>query len=77
MSTAVDTLKDWFEKLDRTQQEEILDFLYGGKILLRKDKYLGPYPGFVTKGLHCGPAPLASSLTQNAPRVCPTCGRPW
>ncbi len=77
MGTAVDSLKDWFEiKLDSAQQEEVLNFLYGGKILLQKGEYIGPYPNLVTKGLHCGPAPLASSLGQYAPRICPACGRP-
>ena len=76
MSTVVDNLKNWFDQLNSSQQEEVLNFLYGGKVLLQRGNYIGPYPGLVTKGLHCGPAPLASSLSQNAPRVCPTCGRP-
>lgn len=77
MSTAVESLKDWFDnKLNREQQEEVLKFLYDSKVLLRKDQYFGPDPGFFTKGLHCGPAPLASSLNQSTARVCPTCRRP-
>ena len=75
MSTAVENLKNWFDKLVEGQQEEVINFLYEGKILLRKNNYLGPYPGFVTRGLHCGPAPLASSVGPSAGKICPACGR--
>jgi hypothetical protein len=72
MSNSVDILKNWFDELPATQKEEILEFLYAGKILLHNQNYIGPNPNLVTKGLHLGPAPLASTS-----RVCQTCGRPW
>lgn len=77
MSTAVDNIKEWFDRLNRDQQEDVLKFLYDGRVLLRKDQYFGPHPGLVIKGLHCGPAPLASSLSQGTKPVCPTCGKPF
>jgi hypothetical protein len=73
MSDASNVLQNWFDNLSRDQQNEVLEFLYGGKALFQKGLYSGPYPGLVTRGLHCGPAP---QLTANNVRVCPACGRP-
>jgi hypothetical protein len=68
----VQLLKEWFAGLDRDEQEEVVEFLYGGKVLLREGKYCGPAPGtVVSKGLYCGPAPAVPVAT------CPTCGRRW
>lgn len=69
MDSAVEVLKTWFKRLSDTEQQEVLKFLYGGKALLRKGQYVGPYPSLVTEGLHCGPAPQSGG-------TCPTCGRP-
>ena len=76
MSNAVNVLKEWFDNLTREQQEEVLEFLYEGKVLFKEGRYCGPYPGLVTKGLHCGPAPLSMTSSSSSRRVCPTCGRP-
>jgi hypothetical protein len=70
-NTNIVKLKEWFNSLDRSEQEKVIEFLYGGKVLLREGSYCGPAPGTVMKGLYCGPAPSASSAT------CPTCGKPW
>lgn len=76
MSNAVDNLQEWFDGLSRSQQEEVINFLYGGKAILREGQYFGPYPGLTVKGLHCGPAPLAATVSHNVPQICPTCRRP-
>jgi hypothetical protein len=72
---ALDQLKRWFDSLPRDQQEEVVRFLYGGKVLLQEGRYCGPHPELVVKGLHCGPAPQRS-VSLSVSRVCPTCGRP-
>jgi hypothetical protein len=69
--SAVDNLTDWFGKLPGQDQQDVVKFLYGGKILLKEGMYLGPHPELVQKGLHCGPIPMSTAST------CPTCGRPW
>lgn len=71
MSTSVNVLKQWFAKLARNEQEEVVKFLYGGKALLRKGMFVGPYPDLIDEGLHCGPIPTSST------RSCPSCGRPF
>lgn len=68
---APENLKDWFDKLSRPEQQEVVKFLYGGKILMTEGMYMGPRPGLVQRGLYCGPAPSSSQS------VCPTCGKPW
>jgi hypothetical protein len=75
MSNVTETLQTWFTNLPRDQQEEVIQFLYDGKVLFRKGSYYGPMPGLVTKGLHCGPAPQSISLNRNLTTKCPTCGR--
>lgn len=70
-------LEDWFHnKLSKSQQIEILEFLYGKKNLTKKGEYYGPLPGAEYKGLHMGPAPHSIAVGHSAPKVCPTCGRP-
>ncbi|MGC2221829.1 MAG: hypothetical protein WA624_05410 [Methylocella sp.] len=69
--TAVDRLTEWFDGLERAHKEEVVRFLYGGRVLLKEGMYLGPHPDAVIKGLHCGPIPALST------RVCPTCGKPY
>jgi hypothetical protein len=69
MPDAVSNLKEWFNKLSRSEQEEIVRFLYGGKALEIKGLYVGPDPNLVNRGLFCGPQPAPSSSK------CPTCGR--
>jgi hypothetical protein len=69
--SAVDNLTDWFGKLATQDQQDVVKFLYGGKVLLKEGMYLGPRPELVQKGLHCGPIPSSMAST------CPTCGRPW
>lgn len=76
MSEDVKALQRWFEKLSRSRQEEVLEFLYGGEALLREGLYCGPFPHLVQKGLHCGPAPAVMTPSSSGRRVCPTCGRP-
>jgi hypothetical protein len=76
MGNTVDRLQSWFDGLTRSQQEEVIDFLYGGKVILSEGEYFGPFPDIVVKGLHCGPAPRAQAVSHSAPRICPTCGRP-
>jgi hypothetical protein len=71
-SSAVDNLKKWFDALTTPQQQEVLEFLYGGKALVKRGGYIGPDPELIKFGLHCGPAPTAAATTN----VCPTCGRP-
>jgi hypothetical protein len=68
--SVVDDLKSWFNNLDRSEQEEVITFLYGG-IETRTGQYYGPKKGYLTKGLYCGPAPV--NVT---PKICPTCGKP-
>jgi hypothetical protein len=68
--SAVEKLRDWFDKLGQTEQQEIVRFLYGGPVLLKEGMYLGPHPEMVQKGLHCGPIPMSSV------RICQSCGRP-
>jgi hypothetical protein len=65
-----DNLKTWFDGLSRQEQEEIVKYLYGGKMLLQEGLYVGPHPNAVYKGLHCGPVPSGGAS-------CPTCGRPY
>lgn len=72
MSDAVTNLKNWFDRLERNQQIDVVQFLYGGKALITEGLYCGPVPGLVSKGLFCGPAPTSSVQTGR----CPTCGRP-
>jgi hypothetical protein len=67
---AVSMLKQWFDKLDASEREEVLEFLYG-KRLLRRGMYIGPYPGQLQEGLHVGPTPASTTAS------CPTCGRPY
>lgn len=71
MSDAVNKLQSWFKGLDKKQQEEILSFLYAGKVLIREGGYIGPSPELINEGLFCGPAPRKT--TSN---ICPSCGRP-
>lgn len=68
--SASDSLKTWFDGLSRQEQEEVVRYLYGGKMLLQEGMYLGPQPGTVYKGLHLGPVPSGGAS-------CPTCGRPY
>jgi hypothetical protein len=70
MATVVQNLKEWFKELDYSERLEVVKFLYGGKALLRKGMYTGPYPTLIDEGLHVGPVPISSS-------TCPTCGRPY
>lgn len=72
--TATQQLQQWFDSLPRGQQEEVVNFLYGGRMLLKEGRYLGPPPGVVVKGLHCGPAPASTGASGS---FCPRCGRPW
>lgn len=71
MSTAIEKLTDWFDNLPSSDQKDVIRFLYGGKILLQEGLYVGPHPGAVYKGLHCGPVPSSGA------NVCPTCGKPF
>jgi hypothetical protein len=69
--TPVEKLKTWFDSLPLYQQREVVQFLYGGKMMLNEGLYTGPVPGMVTRGLHCGPAPEEGSSR------CHACGRPF
>jgi len=69
--TASDNLKKWFDDLPSSDKQEVVKFLYGGKVLLQEGLYMGPRPGLVQKGLFLGPAPSSS------PNICPTCGKPY
>ena len=69
MGLAVNTLKQWFDKLTDAEKREVLEFLYG-KSLLKKGLYTGPYPGQIQEGLHTGPVPASTAS-------CPSCGRPY
>jgi hypothetical protein len=72
MKDNITTLKDWFDELNRTEQEKVLKFLYGERLVSTRT-YVGPPPlGWATKGLYCGDAPSASTAS-----ACPTCGRPY
>jgi hypothetical protein len=71
MSTPAEALTKWFDDLSPSEQQEVVRFLYGGKMLMEKGLYAGPYPGTVNRGLHCGPVPSSSA------NVCPTCGKPY
>ncbi len=70
MSKAVENLEKWFSALTDQQRNEVLDFLYGGKVLMTKGEYVGPSPELVKKGLFTGPAPAQNSA------VCGACQRP-
>lgn len=70
MSVVTD-LASWFDRLDANEKEEVIKFLYGGKILLKEGTYVGRYPNAIAKGLHCGPIPRLSA------NACPTCGKLW
>jgi hypothetical protein len=67
---ASDNLKKWFDELPRQDQEEVVKFLYAGKMLLQEGMYVGPHPNAVYRGLHCGPVPASTAS-------CPTCGKPY
>jgi mobilome CxxCx(11)CxxC protein len=71
--TAVEALKEWFNNLNKNQQEEVISFLYGDTVV-REGRYFGPAPSIVlrSKGLYCGPPPSASQLSDE---YCPTCGK--
>jgi hypothetical protein len=69
MSDPASDLKLWFQKLSEADKLAALTFLYGGKALLKKGMYVGPYPEMVQNGLHVGPVPTSSN-------VCGACGRP-
>ena len=69
METATGNLRTWFENLERYQQREVLQFLYG-KTLVVEGGYMGPDPDLVSQGLFVGPAP------QQSQRACPYCRRP-
>lgn len=68
----VTALKDWFDELARSEQKDVLAFLYEGYLVNTGTGYLGPDPKLAIKGLYCGPAPSRTSTSN----VCPTCGRP-
>ena len=68
MSDTVSGLKMWFENLSRDQQVEVLEFLYGGKVLLRKGLYCGPKPGLVDDGFHCGGD--CARISDIMPKIC-------
>jgi hypothetical protein len=72
-STAVEQLKKLFHALDEYGKQEVLEFLYKGKVLVRKGLYMGPHPGLINEGLYCGPVPTSAQL----PSACSACGRPW
>lgn len=61
MNENVKKLQDWFNELPRTEQQAVLEFLYGN-VLETKGLYCGPAPGTITstKGLYVGPAPTTS-----------------
>jgi hypothetical protein len=69
--SASDTLKKWFDELPTSEKREVIQFLYGGKLLLNEGLYMGPRPGAVYKGLFLGPVPSSST------NVCPTCGKSY
>ncbi|HSE22304.1 MAG TPA: hypothetical protein VLB68_11635 [Pyrinomonadaceae bacterium] len=69
MADNITNLKNWFDQLTRSEQERVLEFLYGNA-LVKRTGYTGPPPGWATKGLYCGDAPSSTS-------ACPTCGRPY
>lgn len=70
--TNIGALKEWFDKLDRAQQKEVYDFLYGSTTRIYTDAYnLGPNPHLIQKGMNLGASPVAS-----APDKCPACGKP-
>lgn len=71
MAGPVDSLTDWFQNLTINEKKEVVTFLYGGKVLLRQGDYVGPRPGWITRGLYVGPAPAVGAGT------CPTCGKPY
>jgi len=70
--SATDTLQAWFNKLSRSEQEEVVKFLYDDRILLNEGVYFGPHPAILRKGLHCGPVPQVATSNR-----CPTCGRSY
>lgn len=70
MSNVVNQLQSWFKSLSRDDQEDIVEFLYDGKMLIKEGMYVGPHPNVVNKGLYCGPLPQVKI------RICPTCGKP-
>jgi hypothetical protein len=71
MGKAIDDIRIWFGKLPEPDKKEVVEFLYGGKVLVRKGMYVGPDPNLVQRGLYVGPAPPASA------NVCEKCGRPF
>ncbi|GEM_PF-5725591 len=71
MTTRVEELKTWFKRLNRKEQEEILEFLYD-KVLINEGLYCGPALTVATEGLFCGPAPISNQQVN----LCPTCKQP-
>jgi hypothetical protein len=68
---SVQAVKDWFDKLPSDQQQEVLEFLYDKKNVVKVAGYVGPRPGLFQRGLSCGPVP-----SSDAGR-CAYCGRPY
>jgi hypothetical protein len=71
----VQELQGWFGSLPRTEQLEVLRFVYG-PALLTEGLYAGPPPGIVKLGgLYCGPAPSTVGVSSQQ-GTCRTCGKP-
>jgi hypothetical protein len=71
MSASTDQMQKWFDGLSSSEQQSVVEFLYGGRVLLKEGLYCGPRPGSVQRGLHCGPIPASAA------NKCPTCGKPY
>ena len=72
--SATQALQKWFNELSDSQQQEVLEMLYGN-LLVKQGAYLGLDPRLAIKGLHGGSLPITSQVSQSS--ACPKCGRPY